>query len=179
MKTKFYDENDTGVILQFLQTDVNEAGSIFAEVITEMYFMGIIRFSIISIFLMFIDLKITLMILLLYIIGYFVTIFFNRKTISIINRIRKINIDLYSKITEGVQGFLTIKILNIIEKEEKELQEILQEYSLTNDKLEKNNISLQQYICFYYIISSGNYYLLCRNSSCTRYFNICRSNVIN
>lgn len=160
MKTKFYDENDTGVILQFLQTDVNEAGSIFAEVITEMYFMGIIRFSIISIFLMFIDLKITLMILLLYIIGYFVTIFFNRKTISIINRIRKINIDLYSKITEGVQGFLTIKILNIIEKEEKELQEILQEYSLTNDKLEKtisayNNIfafiiSLALAIIIYY-----------------------------
>lgn len=137
VKTKFYDENDTGVILQFIQTDVNEAGAIFAEVVTEMFFMGLIRFSIIAIFLMFIDLKITLIILLIYLIGYFVTLFFNKKTISLINQIRKVNIELYSKVNEGVQGFLTIKILNIIEKKEKELQEILKEYSLNNNKLEK------------------------------------------
>lgn len=138
MKTKFYDENDTGVILQFLQSDVNEAGATFAEIVTEMVFMGIIRFIIVSIFLMFVDLKITLIIILLYIVGYFVTVYFNRKTISIINKIRQINIELYSKINEGVQGFLTIKILNIIEKKEKELQEALKEYELINNKLEKN-----------------------------------------
>ena len=50
LKTKFYDENDTGVILQFIQTDVNEAGAIFAEIVTEMFFMGLIRFSIVAIF---------------------------------------------------------------------------------------------------------------------------------
>lgn len=138
IKTKFYDENDTGVILQFLQTDVNEAGSMFAEVITEMVFMGIIRFSIIAIFLMFIDLKIALIILVLYIIGYLVTVFFNKKTISIINKIRLINIEIYNKINEGIQGFLTIKTLNIISKKEEELQEVLNEYNLINNKLEKN-----------------------------------------
>lgn len=160
IKTKFYDENDTGLILQFLQTDVNESGAIFAEVVTEMYFMGLIRFSIIAIFLMFIDLKITLIILSLYIIGYFITVFFNRKTINIINKMRKINIELYSKINEGVNGFLTIKILNIIEKKEIELKEILQEYDLATNRLEKivalyNNIfafivSLSTAIIIYY-----------------------------
>lgn len=138
MKTKFYDENDTGVILQFLQSDVNEAGATFAEIMTEMVFMGIIRFVVVSIFLIFVDLKIALIIISLYIVGYFVTVYFNRKTISIINKIRQINIELYSKINEGVQGFLTIKILNIIEKKEKELQEALKEYELINNKLEKN-----------------------------------------
>ena len=138
IKTNFYDDNDTGVILQFLQTDVNDAGGLFAEIVTEMYFMGLIRFSIIAIFLMFIDIKITLVILFLYFMGYCVTIFFNKKTIDIINRIIKINMELYSKINEGVQGFLTIKILNIIDKKEKELQQILQEYSMVNNKLEKN-----------------------------------------
>ena len=58
IKTKFYDENDTGVILQFLNSDVNEAGSMFADIITEMIFMGIVRFIIYSIFLLFIDIKI-------------------------------------------------------------------------------------------------------------------------
>lgn len=138
VKTRFYDENDTGVILQFLQSDVNDSGAMFAEIVTEMVFMGIIRFSVIAIFLMFVDLKVTLIILGLYIIGYLVTIYFNRKAISIINKIRQINIDLYSKINEGVQGFLTIKILNIIQKKEEELQELLDEYKVYNSKLEKN-----------------------------------------
>lgn len=160
VKTKFYDENDTGTILQFLQSDVSESAAMFAEVVTEMYFMGLGRFSIVAIFLMFIDLKIALFILSLYIIGYFVTIYFNRKTISIINKIRKINIDIYSKINEGIQGFLTIKILNIIKKKEKELQDALKEYSETNNNLEKivsmyNNIfafiiSLSTAIIIYY-----------------------------
>ncbi len=137
IKTKFYDENDTGVLLQFLQSDVKDAGAMFAEIVTEMYFLGIIRFSIIAIFLMFIDLKIALCILILYLLGYFITIYFNRKTIRVINEIRKINIELYSEINESVNGFLTIKVLNIIEKKEKELQKTLKEYTLINSKLEK------------------------------------------
>lgn len=137
-KTKFYDENDIGVILQFLQGDVNDAGKMFADIITEMVFMGIIRFSIYAVFLMFVDLKITLIILVLYIIGYLVTLYFNKKTISLINSIRKVNMEIYSKVNEGVQGFLTIKILNIIQKKENELKQLLEEYEVTNNKLEKN-----------------------------------------
>ena len=138
IKTNFYDENVTGVILQFLQADVSESGKMFADIITEMIFMGVIRFIIYSIFLMFVDLKITLIILLLYIIGYLVTIYFNRKTINLINKIRKVNIDIYNKVNEGVQGFLTIKILNIIQKKEEELKKLLKEYEIVNNKLEKN-----------------------------------------
>lgn len=138
IKTKFYDENDTGVILQFLQSDVNEAGKMFADVITEMVFMGIIRFTIYAIFLMFVDLKITLFILLLYVIGYLVTVYFNKKTIKLIDNIRQVNAEIYSKVNEGIQGFLTIKILNIIKKKEKELERLLKEYEITNNKLEKD-----------------------------------------
>ncbi len=161
VKTKFFDENDTGVILQFLQTDVNDAGKLFANVIVEMYLMGLIRFSIVVIFLIFIDVKITLIILAIYLIGYGVTLFFNRKTISLINKIRKINMEIYSKVNEGVQGFLTIKILNIINKKENELKELLQEYSILNNKLEKtvseyNNIfSFIVSLCLVVIIYYG------------------------
>ena len=138
IKTKFYDDNETGVILQFLQTDAKEAGRMFADIITEMVFMGIIRFTIISIFLMFVDLKVALSIVLLYVLGYFVTVYFNKKTIEIINQIRKVNIELYSKVNEGIQGFLTIKILNIVKKKEDELNKLLEEYRNCNNKLEKN-----------------------------------------
>lgn len=148
VKVRFYDENDTGLILQFLQTDVNESGAMFAAVITEMIFMGLIRFSIIAIFLMFIDLKIALIIVSLYIIGYLVTIYFNKKTINIINKIRKINIEIYNKINEGVQGFLTIKILNIIKKKEEELEKALNAYNVKNSKLEKSVAIYNQLFSF-------------------------------
>ena len=151
IRTKFYDENDTGVILQFLQEDVNKSGEMFAEVITEMIFMGLIRFSIVAIFLMFIDLKIALSILGLYVIGYIITLIFNKKTFGLIHKIRKINIEIYNKINEGIQGFLTIKILNIINKKEEELKQTLREYNIINNKLEKN-ISMYNNI-FAFIVS--------------------------
>lgn len=137
INTKYYDENETGVLLQFLETDINDSGALFPEIIVEMYFMGLIRFSIIAIFLMFIDLKVTLLILMLYLIGFFITTYFNKKTIKIINEIRKINIELYNHINEGIQGFLTIKVLNIIDKKEKELKNKLDEYTNSNITLEK------------------------------------------
>ena len=160
IKIKFYDENESGVILQFLQSDVNVAGELFPEIVVEMYFMGAIRFLIISMFLMFINIKITICILILYIIGIVINIIFNKKTISVINQIRKINVELYSYINESIQGFLTIKTLNIIEKKEKELKDRLEQYNKSNNNLEKiiakyNNIftfitSLSIAIIIYY-----------------------------
>jgi len=137
IQIKFYDDNTTGTILQFLQDDVQQAGQLFPKVITEMVFMGLIRFAIIAIFLMIIDVKITCMIVMLYIIGFVVTLFFNRKTIKEIHKIRQINIEIYTYINEGIKGFLTIKTLNIIQKKEEELKTKLQNYFKINEKLEK------------------------------------------
>lgn len=134
---KFYDENTTGTILQFLQNDVNNASILFPRIITEMYVMGLIRFGITTVFLMFIDIKITLYIILLYIIGFLITLVFNKKTVRNINQVRKINMELYTYINEAVQGFLTIKTLNIIEEKEKELSKKLEEYTVANKKIEK------------------------------------------
>lgn len=147
IKTKFYDDNEAGVILQFLQTDTQEAGTLFPEVIVEMCFMGLARFGIIVIFMMFVNIKITFFIMLIYIIGILITLYFNKRTVKIINDIRKINIQLYSLINEGISGFLTIKILNIVKEKEDELKSKLQEYSNSNDLLGKiisiyNNIFL-------------------------------------
>ena len=147
VKTKFYDDNEAGVILQYLQTDTQEAGALFPEIIVEMCFMGLARFTIIAIFMMFVDIKITFFILLIYIIGFLITLYFNKKTVKIINDIRKINILLYSLINEGINGFLTIKILNIVKEKEEELKSKLQEYNDRNNLLEKiisiyNNIFL-------------------------------------
>ena len=137
INTKFYDENQVGTILQFMQNDVNEAGRLFPDIIVEMYFMGCVRFFIIALFLMFIDLKVTLLIVGLYLIGYGITVFFNRKTIKEIYQIRKINIEIYSLINEGIQGFLTIKTLEIVKNKIQELEQRLKDFTDKNKKVEK------------------------------------------
>lgn len=137
VNTKFYDENESGTILQFMQNDTNEAGRLFPDIIVEMYFMGVIRFLIIAFFMMFIDLKVTLLIVGLYIIGYAVTVYFNRKTIKEIYEIRKTSIEIYTLINEGIQGFLTIKTLEIIDNKIQELEARLNEFVSENKKVEK------------------------------------------
>ena len=137
VKAKFYDDNDIGVILQFLQTDTDNAAMLFSQIMVEMYFMGLAEFTIVAIFLMFVNVKITLLILILYIVGFLITLYFNKKTINLISQIRKISIDLYSYINESVNGFLTIKVLNIIDKKQEELKDKLEEYTKANSKLEK------------------------------------------
>ena len=137
INTKFYDENTSGTIMQFMQNDTYESGKLFPDIIGEMYFMGVIRFLIAAIFLMFIDLKITLLIIGLYVTGYLVTIYFNKKTLKEINEIRKTNIEIYALINEGIQGFLEIKTLEIIDNKIQELEVRLREFSSENKRVEK------------------------------------------
>ena len=137
INTKFYDDNSTGTILQFMQNDINDAGRLFPDIIVEMYFMGLVRFLIIAFFLMLIDVKVTSLIMGLYIVGYVITVYFNKKTVKEINEIRNINIQIYSLINEGIQGFLTIKKLEIIKKKIQELEKKLNEFTLKNKNLEK------------------------------------------
>lgn len=148
VQMKFYDENTTGTILQFLQEDVNIAGQLFPKIIIEMVFMGFMRFSIIALFLMFIDINITIKIVLLYLIGFFLALFFNRKTLNQIREIRNINIEIYTHINEGIKGFLTIKTLNLIQKKEEELERKLEEYTKLNKNLQKTITSYHTLFSF-------------------------------
>lgn len=64
---------------EFLQDDSQKAGEFFSITITEMFIMGWMRFSIISIFLLLVNLKIGLIVLGLYYFGLLVTLLFNAK----------------------------------------------------------------------------------------------------
>ncbi len=137
VKAKFFDENESGVILQFLQDDTQNAGELFPIASTEMFVMGLIRFSIEAAFLLFVNLKITVIILGLYFLGFIVTLLFNRKTMAKIIEIRKINQEIYTTINEGIQSFLTIKTLEIIQQKIKDLETKLEIYRTESSKLEK------------------------------------------
>ncbi len=137
IKAEFYDRSNTGTILQFLQEDSLKAGELFPIIITEMFVMGLVRFSIVLVFLIFVNVKITLMILGLYLIGFIITLIFNKKTVSNIHEIRKINMEIYSIINEGIQSFFTIKTLDIVDQKCEQLRIKLEEFTQNNIKLEK------------------------------------------
>lgn len=151
VKKEFYDKNTTGTILQFLNDDSYDASKLFSIVLIEMLVMGIVRFSIILIFLLFVNIKITLISLFIYLVGAMLTIYFNRSTIHLMLEIRKLNTEIYTYINECINGLVTIKSLNIIKHKEEELQEKLKVYNKGKIQLEKK-IALYQNL-FMLIIS--------------------------
>ena len=137
VKKEFYDKNTTGTILQFLNDDSYNASRLFSIISTEMFVMGLGRFFIIVLFLLFVDIKLTIIVLIIYIIGASITIYSNRSTIGRIIELRKINTDIYTYINECINGVVTIKTLNIIKYKEEELEEKLNKYNQEKMQLEK------------------------------------------
>ena len=137
VKKEFYDKNTTGTILQFLNDDSYNASRLFSIISTEMFVMGLGRFFIIVLFLLFVDIKLTIIILMIYIIGASITIYSNKSTVGRIVELRKINTDIYTYINECINGVVTIKTLNIIKYKEEELEEKLNKYNQEKMQLEK------------------------------------------
>lgn len=158
VKKEFYDKNTTGTILQFLNDDSYDASRLFSSVSVEMFIMGIGRFSIILIFLLFVNVKITFISLFIYIIGALITVYFNRSTIHSMIEIRKLNTEIYTYINECINGLITIKTLNIIKHKEEELQQKLDIYNKGKIQLEKR-IALYQNI-FTLIISLADIFII-------------------
>lgn len=137
VKKEFYDKNTTGTILQFLNDDSYNASRLFSIISTEMFVMGLGRFFIIVLFLLFVDIKLTIIVLMIYIIGASITIYSNKSTVGRIVELRKINTDIYTYINECINGVVTIKTLNIIKYKEEELEEKLNKYNQEKMQLEK------------------------------------------
>lgn len=151
VKKDFYDKNGTGTILQFLNDDSYQASRLFSIIAVEMLVMGLGRFGIILIFLLFVNIKITLIVLGIYLAGAIITIYFNRSTVSLMLEIRKINMEIYTYINECINGFVTIKTLDIIKHKEEELQQKLSLYNKEKMGLEKRYLYIKIYLILLYL----------------------------
>lgn len=150
-KKEFYDKNTTGIILQFLNDDSYNASRLFSIISIEMFVMGLGRFLIILILLLFVNVKITFIVLFIYMIGAIITVYFNKSTVTLMLEIRKTNMEIYTYINESINGFVTIKILDIIRNKEEDLQQKLNRYNRQKIQVEKK-VSLYKNI-FSLIIS--------------------------
>ncbi len=135
--TKFYDQNTTGTILQFLSNDSEDAGKFVPGILVEMFIMGLLRTLAFSILLVVADFKIGAGIVIFYLLGIFVTILLNRKTVTLLKQIRIITIEVLNQMNEGISGFITIKSLQIEEEQINKLDKTIKEYNKVSQKLNK------------------------------------------
>lgn len=135
--TKFYDQNTTGTILQFLSNDAEDAGKFVPGILVEMFVMGLFRTLAFSILLLVADFRIGSGIVIFYLLGIFVTVLLNRKTVTLLKKVRLITIEVLNQMNEGISGFTTIKSLQIEKEQINKLDKTIKEYNEVSQKLNK------------------------------------------
>lgn len=115
------------------------------------YFAGIVRLVGTLLVLAYLNIPIVTITFLIYIIGFFVTHIFNKKSIQYTKLKREANAKILNWSNEQVQGYSTIKALEIEEERLNELKNLISQYDKVTNKLEKN---IRTYSCLYDFIVS-------------------------
>lgn len=101
--------------------------------------------------LMYLNVPIVIVAFIIYIIGFIVTHLFNKKSIEYTKTKRIINAKILNWSNEQVQGYSTIKSLEIERERLNQIRTLISEYEKEVNKLEKN---IRTYTCIYDFIIS-------------------------
>lgn len=140
-----------GEILENIINDTKEFSLWYGNGICRAYFGGITRLVGTLLVLAYLNIPIVTITFLIYIIGFFVTHMFNKKSIQYTKLKREANAKILNWSNEQVQGYSTIKLLEIEEERLKELKKLISQYEEVTNKLEKN---IRLYTCLYDFIVS-------------------------
>lgn len=144
-KVEFFDKSNTGELFELLMNDSGNFSTFFTQhgLQTSSYLVKTITYLII---LLFVDLKLTAILAISYVIANGALIASNKKTFSIINEIRKLNISITKWITEQVNGYEIIKSMKFEEKRLDKMKELIDTYNTESSKLDK---IVRKYIFIY------------------------------
>ena len=144
-KVEFFDKSNTGELFELLMNDSGNFSTFFTQhgLQTSSYLVKTITYLII---LLFVDLKLTAILAISYVIANGALIASNKKTFSIINEIRKLNISITKWITEQVNGYEIIKSMQFEEKRLDKVKELIDTYNNESNKLDK---IVRKYIFIY------------------------------
>ena len=144
-KVEFFDKSNTGELFELLMNDSGNFSTFFTQhgLQTSSYLVKTITYLII---LLFVDLKLTAILAISYVIANGALIASNKKTFSIINEIRKLNISITKWITEQVNGYEIIKSMQFEEKRLDKMKELIDTYNTESSKLDK---IVRKYIFIY------------------------------
>lgn len=145
------DKIQVGEILENIINDTKEFSMWYGTGICRSYFAGIVRLVGTLLILAYLNIPIVTITFLIYIIGFFVTHIFNKKSIQYTKLKREANAKILNWSNEQVQGYSTIKALEIEEERLSELKNLISQYNKVTNKLEKN---IRIYSCLYDFIVS-------------------------
>lgn len=145
------DKIKVGEIIENIINDTKQFANWYGTGICRSYFAGIVRLVGILLVLLYLNIPIVAITFLIYIIGFFITHIFNKKSIKYTKLKRDINAKILNWSNEQVQGYSTIKSLEIEGERTKQIKDLLSKYDLVVNKLEKN---IRIYTCIYDFIIS-------------------------
>lgn len=140
-----------GEILENIINDTKEFARWYGVGICRSYLAGVVRLVGTLAVLMYLNVPIVMIAFAIYLLGFAVTHIFNKKSISYTSLKRKINAKILNWSNEQVQGYSTIKALEIEQERLAEIKSLLVDYEDIVNKLEKN---IRVYTCLYNFIVS-------------------------
>ena len=140
-----------GEILENIINDTKEFARWYGVGICRSYLAGVVRLVGTLAVLMYLNVPIVMITFAIYLLGFAVTHIFNKKSISYTSLKRKINAKILNWSNEQVQGYSTIKVLEIEQERLAEIKSLLVDYEDIVNKLEKN---IRVYTCLYNFIVS-------------------------
>lgn len=144
-KVEFFDKSNTGELFELVMNDSGNFSTFFTQygLQTSSYLVKTITYLII---LLFVDLKLAAILAISYVIANGALIVSNKKTFSIINEIRKLNISITKWITEQINGYEIIKSMQFEEKRLDKMKGLIDTYNNESNKLDK---IVRKYIFIY------------------------------
>lgn len=137
-KQKEIDKIKVGEILENIINDTKEFSKYYSEGICRSYYGGIIRLVGTLLVLAYLNIPIATITFVIYLIGFFVTHVFNKKSITYTKLKREANAKILNWSNEQVQGYCTIKSLEIESQRLQQIKTLITEYEKAANKLEKN-----------------------------------------
>lgn len=151
IKQRDIDKIKVGEILENIVNDTKEFSKWYGAGICRSYFGGMVRLVGTLLVLAYLNVPIVTITFFIYLLGFFITHIFNKKSIKYTKLKREVNAKILNWSNEQVQGCFTIKSLEAQGTRIKELKELILQYEKATNKLEKN---IRIYNCLYDFIVS-------------------------
>lgn len=148
-KVNFFDKNNSGELFELIMNDSDNLATFFTQNGNQLIGFTVRALTYIVI-LLFINVKLALILILIYFIGYISLILSNKKTIFLLKEIRNLNVSITKWITEQINGLENIKTLKIEKNRLKKIKILIEKY---NEESYNLDILIRKYIFVYNFFS--------------------------
>ena len=148
-KIQFFDRKHSGELFELEMNDTENLATFFSQNGNQLISFSIRALTNLVI-LLFVNLKLSLILIVMYMIGYSAMMLSNKKTIYIIKEIRELNISITKWASEQINGFENIKSLKIEEKRIEKIGKLIENYNKESYKFDK---VVRKYMFVYNVFS--------------------------